>query len=343
MKISVIVPVRNEESSIRALLDALLAQTHAPAEIVVTDGGSTDRTPEIVEDYARRRGAPVRLLRERAALPGRGRNVAASHAAHDWLAFVDAGIRPEKDWLASLAARASQETESVDVVYGAWEPVISESFFKECAAIAYVPPPSREVEKGVWMRPHFIASSLMRKEVWRAAGGFPEHLRSAEDLLFMNAVERAGYKIADAPRALVRWDIQPTLWRTFRRFLNYSRHNIRAGLWREWQSAILKRYALLAVAALPTFWFGARWLLVVLALWLLMLVARGAAAIHRNRRVYPAGAARNALRLLWLAPLVATLDAAALAGSVNWLLRDKLFGGAPSGDNEGARGATSKS
>ena len=318
MKISVIVPVRNEEKSVAALLDGLLAQTRPPDEVVVSDNGSADRTAEVVEGYARR-GASVRLVRERAGYPGRGRNVAAAQAAHEWLAFIDAGIRPEKDWLERLAARA--EDTGADVVYGNWEPV-ADSFFKECAAIAYVPPPA-EVEGG-WVRPRFIASSLMRREAWHAAGGFPEHLRSAEDLLFMDEVERRGFRTVSEPRAVVRWDIQPTLGRTLRRFAVYSRNNIRAGLWRRWQRAIFLRYAVLALTALPALALGARWLLVTLALWLLMLAARGAAAIRRQRRAFPAGAGRNFLRLLALVPLVAALDAAAFAGSVAWLVKDKL-------------------
>ena len=328
MKISVVVPVRNEEESVGALLDGLLGQTRAPDEVVVCDNGSTDRTAEIVEGYARR-GAPVRLIRERAGLPGRGRNVAAAHAAHEWLAFIDAGIRPAPDWLEGLAERAAET--GADAVYGNWEPV-ADTFFKECAAVAYVPPP--EPAEGGWVRPRFIASSLVRRAAWRAAGGFPEHLRSAEDLLFMDEVERRGFRAASAPRAVVRWDIQPTLWRTLRRFAVYSRNNIRAGLWRRWQRAIFRRYALLAATALPALALGARWLLVTLALWVLMLAARAGAAIRRQRRAFPAGAGRNLLRLAALVPLLAALDAAAAAGAAAWLCKDWLR---PAGGRAGVR------
>ena len=328
MRISVIVPVLNEADSIRALLDSLLGQTRPPDEIVITDGGSTDGTPDVVEEYARR-GAPVRLLREPGALPGRGRNVAASQAAHEWLAFIDAGIRPAQDWLERLVERA-ESSDGAEVVYGAWQPV-TDTLFTECAAIAYVPPPA-EVDGCGMMRPRFIASSLMRREVWRAAGGFPEHLRSAEDLLFMGAVEEAKFRTVYAPEALVHWQIQPTLWRTFRRFATYSRNNIRAGLWASWQRAVFRRYAVILICALPAAVFGPRWLPAVLAPWLLLLAARAVAAIRRNRRAYPAGLARNAARLIVLVPLVAALDAAALLGSVDWFLRDKLhlIGGAVS-------------
>src|SRR6266700_2034234 len=127
MKISVIIPVLNEEASIRALLESLLNQTLKPAEIVITDGGSTDATPAIVSEYAKR-DVPVRLIREGEALPGRGRNLAAARAAHEWFAFIDAGTTPEPDWLKLLAQRVKVESDA-DVVYGTYEPV-TDSLFK---------------------------------------------------------------------------------------------------------------------------------------------------------------------------------------------------------------------
>lgn len=320
MQISVIVPVRNEESSIGALLEMLLSQTLPPAEIVITDGGSTDATTTVIQKYIDN-GAPVRLIRTTRALPGRGRNLAVAHSTSEWVAFTDAGIEPQTDWLASLAEQASDG--SVDVVYGSYEPR-TDTFFKECAAIAYISPPV-DIE-GVSMRPRFIASALMRRSVWEAVGGFPEHLRSAEDLLFMNQVEEKAFRVAYAPRAIVRWDLQPNIWRTFKRFAVYSRNNIRAGLWRQWQRPILSRYLLLVLLTLPALYFGWWWLLIPLALWLCFLSARAAVAIWRNRRCYPASAFRNTLRLALLIPLTAVLDLGTIAGSLQWFLRISFVG-----------------
>src|SRR5258707_1634695 len=330
MKISVIVPVRNEEESIRALLDGLIAQTRRPDEIVITDGGSTDMTVKIIEEYVER-GAHIHLIREEMALPGRGRNLAAERASSPWLAFTDAGIRPAESWLAELAERIERE-QTADIVYGSWEPV-TDSFFKECAAIAYLPPPTEF--DGDLMRADFIASAMMRRSVWQAVGGFPEHLRSAEDILFMNKLKAGKFHTVFAPRALVRWEIQPNLRRTFKRFASYSRHNLTAGVWRRWQANIFKYYALIPVIALPALALG-RWWWVGLTgvLWLLMLTARSVVALRRNRNSYPAGAGRNALRLLVLVPLLATIDAATFVGSISWLTGDKLHRRSRSAGNQ---------
>jgi glycosyltransferase involved in cell wall biosynthesis len=319
MKISVIIPARNEEDSIRALLDSLLSQTLKPVEIIVTDGGSTDTTPEIVSEYLKS-GAPVRLLREAAALPGRGRNLAAAQAGNEWLAFIDAGIRPELTWLESLAKRAQLQSD-VDVVYGSYEP-IADTLFKQCSVMAYVTPPV-EIE-GKLSRSRSIVSVLMKRNVWQTVGGFPEDLRSGEDLLFMNKIEQADFRIANAPAALVHWQVQSTPWLTFKRFVTYARNNMRAGLWRQWQAAIFKRYGLLIISALPVLIFGGRWLLVTLLLWLSMLAARSAIAIWRNRSCYPGSISENVARMLILVPLIAMLDAATFIGTLQWTVKDKI-------------------
>jgi glycosyltransferase involved in cell wall biosynthesis len=317
MKVSIVVPVRDEERSIRELLDSLLAQTRPPDEIVITDGGSVDATPQIIEEYIRN-GAPVRLIRAGAALPGRGRNLGAAQASHEWIAFTDAGIRLANNWLEILIARAEAD-DSIDVVYGSWSPVTN-TFFKQCAAIAYVPPPSSR--NGTITRPRFIASTLLRREAWQKVKGFPEDLRSAEDLLFMDRVENAGYRFVFEPRAQVQWDLRPTLWSTFKRFVVYSRNNIRAGLFRQWQSTILMRYGILAALALAALIIEPRWIWLMIGAWLLMLVARAAVSIRRNRVCYPASFVQNLARGAMVMSLLAVLDAAAIIGSLQWLLLD---------------------
>ncbi|HEX2268830.1 MAG TPA: glycosyltransferase [Pyrinomonadaceae bacterium] len=321
MKVSVIIPVRDEEDSIRGLLDSLLAQTYPPDEIVITDGGSVDSTPQIIEDY-KLRGAPVKLIRAGVALPGRGRNLAAAEAKFEWLAFTDGGIRLPKDWLQTLVAKA-QEDDSTDIIYGSFEPV-TDSFFTECAAIAYVPPPKPQQE--VVTRPRFIASSLVRREAWASVKGFPEKLRSAEDLIFMDRLEKAGYRAVFEPRALVYWRLRSTLKSTFQRFLLYSLNNIRAGLFNQWQARILFRYAMLLMILVAVLIVEPSWFWLPIAFWVLMLVARAVVLIWRNRNCYPGSFTRNVRRTLLVFAILAVIDAAAIIGWVQWLFLDAFRG-----------------
>lgn len=321
MKVSVIVPVRDEEDSIRELLDSLLAQTRPPDEIVITDGGSVDATPDIIESY-RQKGLPVKLIRAGAALPGRGRNLAAAQARFEWLAFTDGGIRLAKTWLEALVKKAD-ESQSTDIVYGSVEPV-TDTFFTECAAIAYVPPP--KPQEDVIARPRFIASSLVRREAWAKVKGFPENLRSAEDLLFMERLESAGYRAVFEPRAQVYWRLRSTLKSTFKRFLVYSLNNMRAGLFNQWQARILFRYAILLLVLVATLIVAPRLFWVPFVLWLLMMVARSFVSIWRNRSCYPSTFFHNLRRSVMIFAILVVLDAAAVIGWFQWLFLDALRG-----------------
>lgn len=54
MNYVLITSAKNEESYIRKTLDSVVAQTQLPVRWVIIDDGSTDRTAEIIEDYAAR-------------------------------------------------------------------------------------------------------------------------------------------------------------------------------------------------------------------------------------------------------------------------------------------------
>lgn len=309
--ISLIAPVRNEESSVAALLRGILQQTRLPSEVVIADGGSTDRTREIIREQQPSYPVPLVLVEAGEAFPGRGRNVAIERASHEWIASIDAGIVPHPEWLEELARTAAAEPEA-QIVYGRYEPV-ADSYFTECAAMAYVPRAER---------PRFVASSLFRRSAWRAAGGFPEDLRSAEDLLFFRSLDRLGVPAAYSPGAVVYWSIQPDLGRTFRRFATYSRYNMIAGLASAWQARVTVLYALMLAAAAA----GVLLWMPLLALPPLILLLRAARRVYnwrRGRGLRTLAALLDPRRLLTVAWIGFVIDLAMFRGVLDWLLKDR--------------------
>src|SRR5262245_42756996 len=135
--VSLVIPVRDEEASIGPLIESILRQTRPPDEVLLVDGGSRDRTIELAERLTAR-DPRFRIVRAGEAAPGRGRNVGFAEAKYDWVALTDAGIRLEPAWLERLI-EAARCNPSLRVVYGNYEPV-QESFFEECASLAYVSP-----------------------------------------------------------------------------------------------------------------------------------------------------------------------------------------------------------
>lgn len=103
--VSVLIPARNEETSIAGAVESVLASRGVgELEVVVLDDGSTDRTAEIVRALARR----DRRVRLESAPPlpaywcGKQHACAvlAGRARHGVLAFLDADVRLAPDGLA---------------------------------------------------------------------------------------------------------------------------------------------------------------------------------------------------------------------------------------------------
>ena len=304
--ISLVVPVRDEVSSLAALMDSIRRQTRPPDEVVLVDGGSTDGTVELAVSLTA--GDPrFRIVRAGPATPGRGRNVGIEAARHDWIALTDAGITLELDWLQRLAELLGRSPET-DVVYGNYE-AVSGSFFERCAALAYVAP--KQHRDGRSMRGPSIASCLIRRSAWEAVGGFPD-LRAAEDLIFMERVESAGFRIAWAPAATVHWRLQPTLGRTFRKFVLYSRHNVWAGHQRDWHYGIARIYLVSALFLLPALLQSIWWL----AGPAFVAAARVARSIWRRGETHRFAALCDLRRFATVGLILLTID---LATFVGWL------------------------
>lgn len=265
--VSIVIPVKNEERTVRPLVDSIAAQTALPAEVIFVDGGSSDRTVEIIKGSSGKFPFDIKVIEAKRAYPGEARNIGIENSRHDIIAFTDAGIVLDKRWLEELM-RPMDIDERTEVVYGAYEPV-ADSFLKECSLIAYIPP--KEMVDGKIFRTNFIASSLFKKEVCVKAGFFPP-FRAAEDRIFMDNAKKSGARIAYTDKAVVRWEVPGTIKGIFRRFYEFSYHDILAGRARDWHHSVLKTYGLLAlflaagIMVSPVFLWG------IVILWLLRLV-----------------------------------------------------------------------
>lgn len=304
LKVSVVIPVRNEEHSLGVLIQSLLEQTRPPAEIIIVDGGSTDQTLSL----ARRLTAADRrftVISAGPANPGKGRNIGMGAAKFEWIAFTDAGIYLEPTWLERLTDVVERDP-SVEVVYGNYEP-IADSVFKRFASLAYAS--ARKNIEGHYVRGRFIASSLMLRRVWHAVHGFPS-LRAAEDLIFMERIEAAGFSVAWAPTATVWWEIQPSLWQTFKRFAINSRHNVFAERQYDWHYGVAKQYLVAGAFLLPSLMHSIWWLMFPM----LGAAARVAKSIWTRREGRGLAWAINPIQFIGVGITMFVVDLAMYAG-----------------------------
>ncbi len=102
--ITVYIPCHNAEKFLAGCVNALLGQALKPAEILVVNDGSTDRTREVAA------GLPVRLI-DLDGHPGlaAARNAAVSEARNDLVASLDVDCLADPAWLERLYS-ALEET-----------------------------------------------------------------------------------------------------------------------------------------------------------------------------------------------------------------------------------------
>lgn len=100
--VSVVIPMWNEARFIGACLEAILAQDYPSdlIEILVVDGGSQDRSREIVETY-RRRHPQIRLLRNPTGTIPAGLNIGIRGSCGAIVARVDARTLLAPDYLST--------------------------------------------------------------------------------------------------------------------------------------------------------------------------------------------------------------------------------------------------
>jgi chlorobactene glucosyltransferase len=111
--VSVLIPARNEEKNLPALLEGLIGQHHVPLEILVYNDDSTDGTLEIIQKYASIH-SHVSFLQGEALPEGwTGKNHAchqlAMRARGTYFLFLDADVKVEPDLIEKAVAFARNQ------------------------------------------------------------------------------------------------------------------------------------------------------------------------------------------------------------------------------------------
>ena len=199
VKVSVIVPVWNDERRVVKCIKALKNQQFAPEayEIIIIDNGSTDRTFEEIQGIE-----GITVLQELKPGSYAARNKGLSVAKGHYIAFTDSDCVPDKNWLASLIECAETQRD-IGVVAG------DVSFFKDeadeidDASLAYESFFSMNQEEYARKGVCITANWLSKKKTLLELGGFNAKLKSGGDHDMAKRLTNNGLSVVFCKQALV--------------------------------------------------------------------------------------------------------------------------------------------
>lgn len=111
MRVSIVVPVYNMEKDnmLQFCLDSLLSQTIDDYEILAIDDASTDRSPEILRQYAERYPEKIRIfLNEKNRKQGSCKNIGIRESKGEWIGFIDSDDWVTPDFYEKLLNKADE-------------------------------------------------------------------------------------------------------------------------------------------------------------------------------------------------------------------------------------------
>jgi succinoglycan biosynthesis protein ExoA len=275
-----VIPTLNEEAHIAHVLDqAAVSARRSGGTIVVVDGGSTDRTRDVVEKMMEG-DASIFLMHNPLRFQSAGINAAVDRfgSSSEWLIRLDAHASYPDDYC-EILLREAEATGADSVVVtmkaagtGFWQRIIADAqndHVGNGGSQHRTAPRARFVEHG--------HHGLMRLDAFRAVGGYDPTFSHNEDAELDARLIKAGYRIWLTDRTVMTYYPRGTLKSLARQYLNFGRGRARTAL-KHPRSLRTRHGVLISLAPavssalltpLSTLFF------VPLALWLLMIFFAG--------------------------------------------------------------------
>ncbi len=213
-KVSVVVCAYNASDTLKDCLDSLGRLRYPDFEVIVVNDGSRDATGDIARRY------PVQLI----SVPNGGlsaaRNIGLSAATGEIVAYTDADVRVDPDWLTYLV----QPFLTSDVVGSGGPNVVppDDPFVAQCVARAPGGPTHVLLDDRI--AEHVPGCNMaFRREALLAIGGFnPVYLRAGDDVDICWRLQAKKWQLGFAPSALVWHHHRPSIKAYWRQQAGYG-------------------------------------------------------------------------------------------------------------------------
>ena len=214
--VSIIIPTFHFADVAKQVLLSALQQTLSPKEIIIIDSSEDHSIRDLVS--ALESEIPINYQKVAQSFPGEARNLGATFANYEWLAFLDSKTIPKSDWLESNFE--TLEANNVDVVFGTTKYLAETGFQKALRACVFG---LKNIES--------TPGSIIQKSNFDSIGGFREGVRTGDDMEWRQVIKRSHLNsITPHGTSLTYNELQKTFLPTLKRFFIYQLHGTRVDI-----------------------------------------------------------------------------------------------------------------
>lgn len=227
--VSIIIPMRNEESHIGACLESVLANDypHELMEVLVIDGVSTDHSVDIVKRYMRCCSF-MRLLYNPKKIAPSAMNMGIREAKGDVIIRMDAHSTYERDYIRQCVSLL--EERGVSAV-GGNQRGVGTDYVSSAIALATTNPFGagdayfRYANREMYVDTVYLGA--WRRETLEKIGGFNEDWAVNEDYELNYRIRKSGGKILLSPRIRSKYFVRDSLTKLAKQYFRYGRWKVR--------------------------------------------------------------------------------------------------------------------
>ena len=215
-QVSIVVTVKNEEKNIGELLDSIAKFANfEETEVVVVDGGSTDKTIDVISH-----NPFVKLVVSQSNI-SRGRNLGVENSQGEIIVFTDADCLVDEDWIKNIL-KYFEKDPKIGVVGGPYLPLNQHKLIAQYLA-AYVNTYFPADSGFVAYQSIGTGNAAYRRTAIEEAGGFDERLDIGEDIDLNLRISNLGYKLFFAKDVKVYHKYRTSLKEASRWAFNHGR------------------------------------------------------------------------------------------------------------------------
>lgn len=197
--VSVVIPTYNQENNLRRAVESVLRQTYTDYELIIVDDGSTDNTPKVIDEYAKKDNRIKSITQDNSGAPARPTNRAIQECVGKYVAI----LQHDDEWLPEkLSKQVAFFEDSGNQNYSMvmCDVTVINDFDNAVSQIYFDKQNMQEIL--VHNIIYFLSFPLIKKEVFDKIGLFDTRFRIMDDYDFWLRFCEEGFCYGKVPELL---------------------------------------------------------------------------------------------------------------------------------------------